>query len=181
MLKSFFANNKKGLIMFAAVVVVFCAVIGAIGNESEKIDEQASAVASTAQAMSAEKADLTEETSTQATSTQITSTQATTAVKATAAKTETTKLVMTTAVTEIITTERKTASSSTESHGSSAGDNGSVTLPNESENEGNLVWVPVNGGTKYHTKSSCSNMKEPMQVSLETAIENGYEPCKRCH
>lgn len=169
MFKSFFANNKNGLIMFAAVVVVFCAVIGAIGNESEKIDEQASAVASTAQTMSAAKTDLTEEASIQATSVQITSTQATTAVKATAAKTESTK-----AVTEKITTEKKTASQSTEGHGS-------VTVPNESESKGDLVWVPVNGGTKYHTKSSCSNMKEPMQVSLETAIENGYEPCKRCH
>lgn len=56
----------------------------------------------------------------------------------------------------------------------------SVTIPEKEENIGNLVWIPVNGGTKYHNKSSCSNMKNPIQVSVETAIENGYEPCKKC-
>ena len=57
----------------------------------------------------------------------------------------------------------------------------SVTIPEHEETEGNLVWVPVNGGTKYHTRSSCSNMNDPMQVSLETALANGYTACKRCH
>ena len=60
-------------------------------------------------------------------------------------------------------------------------DTNSVTVPSASETGGNLVWVPTNGGTKYHTKSSCSGMKDPIQVTEETAIANGYEPCKRCH
>lgn len=64
---------------------------------------------------------------------------------------------------------------------SSESDSTSVTVPAREETVGNLVWVPVNGGKKYHTKSTCSNMKEPMQVSEETAIENGYTACKRCH
>ena len=63
---------------------------------------------------------------------------------------------------------------------SEAGDN-TVTVPDEAETGDNLVWVPVNGGTKYHTKSSCSKMKDPIQVSLDTAIKNGYTACKRCH
>lgn len=58
---------------------------------------------------------------------------------------------------------------------------GSVTVPKQEETEGNLVWVPTNGGTKYHNKSTCSNMIDPIQVSEETAIENGYTPCKRCY
>ncbi len=56
----------------------------------------------------------------------------------------------------------------------------SVTVP-QAETGENLVWIPIAGGTKYHTKSSCSNMKDPIQVSEETAKANGYEPCKRCH
>lgn len=56
----------------------------------------------------------------------------------------------------------------------------SVTVP-QAETQGYLVWVPVNGGTKYHTNASCSNMKDPIQVSKETAVANGYEPCKRCY
>ena len=56
-----------------------------------------------------------------------------------------------------------------------------VTVPNEEETEGQTVWVPTNGGTKYHSKSTCSNMKDPIRVSLETAEQNGYTPCARCH
>ena len=57
----------------------------------------------------------------------------------------------------------------------------SVTVPDHSETVGNLVWVPTRGGTKYHSKSSCSKMIDPIQVSKETAIANGYTPCGRCY
>lgn len=43
------------------------------------------------------------------------------------------------------------------------------------------VWIPTNGGTKYHTNSSCSNMENPQKVSEDEAIAMGFEPCKRCH
>lgn len=46
---------------------------------------------------------------------------------------------------------------------------------------GGLVWIPTNGGTKYHSKSSCSNMKNPEQVTKEEAIDRGFEPCKKCY
>lgn len=59
--------------------------------------------------------------------------------------------------------------------------NNGVTVPEKEEIEGDLVWVPVNGGTKYHSKAGCSNMIEPIQVSEDTALNNGYSPCKRCH
>ncbi len=62
----------------------------------------------------------------------------------------------------------------------SGGGNG-VTIPDHEEYEGNLVWVPVNGGKKYHWNRYCSSMDDPMQVTVETAIANGYTPCKRCY
>lgn len=43
------------------------------------------------------------------------------------------------------------------------------------------VWIPTNGGTKYHTHSGCSNMKNPKQVPLSEAEAQGFTPCKRCH
>ena len=43
-----------------------------------------------------------------------------------------------------------------------------------------MVWIS-SSGSKYHSKSSCSNMKSPTQISLEDAQKQGYEPCKRCH
>lgn len=54
----------------------------------------------------------------------------------------------------------------------------SVPAPEQGEN---LVWIPTNGGTKYHTSAKCCNMKNPIQVTLETALANGFTPCKRCH
>ena len=43
------------------------------------------------------------------------------------------------------------------------------------------VWIPTNGGKKYHSKSSCSGMKNPVQVSKQEAEEKGYSPCKKCY
>lgn len=68
-----------------------------------------------------------------------------------------------------------------EDGGGNSGGGSSVTVPEHEETGENLVWVPTNGGKKYHSKSGCSNMKDPMQVTLDTAIANGYTACKRCH
>ncbi len=56
-----------------------------------------------------------------------------------------------------------------------------VTVPSQPETSGNLVWIPTNGGVKYHKKSSCSNMKNPIRVTIETAKSNGFGPCGRCY
>lgn len=57
----------------------------------------------------------------------------------------------------------------------------SVTQP-PAEQPGNtdMVWIPKSG-SKYHSRSSCSNMKNPTQVSKSEAISRGYEPCKKCY
>ena len=70
-----------------------------------------------------------------------------------------------------------------ETHGTSSGTHSGsgVTVPGRSETEGTLVWVPVHGGTKYHRTPTCSNMIDPIQVSIETATANGYTPCGRCY
>lgn len=41
------------------------------------------------------------------------------------------------------------------------------------------VWIPRTG-SKYHSSASCSNMKNPSQVSLDTAVAQGFERCKKC-
>ncbi len=43
-----------------------------------------------------------------------------------------------------------------------------------------MVWIP-NSGSKYHSSSSCSNMKNPTEVTREEAIRRGFEPCKKCY
>ncbi len=46
------------------------------------------------------------------------------------------------------------------------------------ENE-QMVWIPKSG-SKYHRTSTCSNMKNPHQVTLSGAISRGFDPCGRC-
>ena len=48
------------------------------------------------------------------------------------------------------------------------------------QNQTEMVWIPASG-KKYHSRSTCSNMKNPRQVSLSEAQNAGYEPCKKCH
>ncbi|MDD3336691.1 MAG: hypothetical protein PHI98_14465 [Eubacteriales bacterium] len=43
-----------------------------------------------------------------------------------------------------------------------------------------MVWVPRTG-SKYHSTSSCSNMKKPLEVTLTEAKVSGYTPCKKCN
>lgn len=50
----------------------------------------------------------------------------------------------------------------------------------EAEKNAVYVWIPVNGGKKYHSNKSCSNMKDPENVPLDEAVRMGYTPCKRC-
>ena len=66
--------------------------------------------------------------------------------------------------------------------GNDTGNGGSeVTVPITEDTQGNLVWVPTQGGTKYHNKSTCSGMKDPKQVTVEHAVANGYTQCKKCY
>ena len=44
-----------------------------------------------------------------------------------------------------------------------------------------MVWIPTNGGTKYHLESTCSNMKNPERVSLSKAQSLGFTACKKCY
>lgn len=47
--------------------------------------------------------------------------------------------------------------------------------------ESGEVWVPTNGGKKYHNNPNCSQMIDPAYVTLEKAISLGFTACKRCY
>lgn len=57
-----------------------------------------------------------------------------------------------------------------------------VEEPVVSNNSGSstMVWIPKSG-KKYHRSSSCSNMKNPSQVTIEKAQSLGYTPCSKCY
>lgn len=52
----------------------------------------------------------------------------------------------------------------------------STPVPSQSET---MVWIPKSG-SKYHSYSSCSNMKNPSQVTISQAQAGGYSACKKC-
>ena len=44
------------------------------------------------------------------------------------------------------------------------------------------VYIAGSGkGTKYHSRSGCSNMKNPIEISKDDAQSRGYTPCKKCY
>ena len=58
------------------------------------------------------------------------------------------------------------------------GSNGKSTVGSASH--GQMVWIPTNGGDKYHTSASAHNMKNPENVSEAEAIRRGFGRCKIC-
>lgn len=53
--------------------------------------------------------------------------------------------------------------------------------PSYDSSSSSMVWIPTNGGKKYHSHSGCSNMKNPQKVSLSKAKSLGFTACKRCY
>lgn len=50
---------------------------------------------------------------------------------------------------------------------------------NESTSSSGTVYI-VTSGSKYHSKSTCSNMKSPKAVTVEEAEAVGYTKCSKC-
>ena len=44
-----------------------------------------------------------------------------------------------------------------------------------------MVWIPTNGGTKYHANAECSDMTDPIEVTLTEAESRGFTFCKKCY
>lgn len=59
-------------------------------------------------------------------------------------------------------------------------DNSNINQENDDSGSQEMVWIPKSG-KKYHSDPSCSNMKNPSQVTKEEAEDRGYEPCKKCY
>ncbi|WP_154666446.1 hypothetical protein [Anaeromassilibacillus senegalensis] len=48
------------------------------------------------------------------------------------------------------------------------------------EKNGAMVWITAKG-KKYHSSPSCSNMKNPREVSVSEAEASGRTPCSKCY
>ncbi|MCL1964706.1 MAG: SH3 domain-containing protein [Firmicutes bacterium] len=94
------------------------------------------------------------------------------------------------AVNESIAGNGLSPGSSSGSPGHSAGKPASTAGPSKSSNSGGNVgggnggggevWIPTNGGKRYHRTGTCSNMKNPRQVTKQEAKSLGFTPCAKC-
>lgn len=59
---------------------------------------------------------------------------------------------------------------------------GSSSGSSSSNGSGEMVWLPATG-SKYHNKNNCGKMNpnKATQVTLEYAIQHGYEACSKCY
>ena len=44
-----------------------------------------------------------------------------------------------------------------------------------------MVWIPERVGQVFHSRSNCSNMNNPIQITREEAVQRNLRPCSRCH
>ncbi|MBC8569439.1 hypothetical protein [Zongyangia hominis] len=120
-------------------------------------------------------------------------------VKTTTPVTSTTTTPVTTSSTSATTTTKAAATPSAQTVSSSSqpksgggaaqtptpaqggGTKSSYTLPPAEAPQSGMVWIPTNGGTKYHSNPNCSGMDGPRQVTVEEAESLGFTPCKKCY
>ena len=53
-------------------------------------------------------------------------------------------------------------------------------LPWMDEYSDPLVWVPLHGGTKYHSRYDCSSMIDAQMMPETCAYQMGFDACLRC-
>ena len=169
-------KSKKGFLPAVIIGVVLACFIGACSGESElsetttavttviesvlKNEHTTDFISATTEAMSSTV--LPETTKKQSTSTQ----KQTTTQKETTNNITTTEKKTTTKTKKVTTTKKPTTKK--------------VTAANNGPETGEMVWIPESG-KKYHSNSSCSNMKNPSKVSVSKAKQMGYTPCKKCY
>lgn len=44
-----------------------------------------------------------------------------------------------------------------------------------------MVWIPTDGGRKYHIGPGCSQMEHPIEVTITEAKKQGFTACKKCN
>ena len=74
----------------------------------------------------------------------------------------------------------KPNNSSSNNNSSEKPNNSNSNNTNKEEEKVVMVWI-VSTGTKYHSKSTCSQMTSPQKVTIDEAKDLGYTACQKCH
>ncbi len=54
-------------------------------------------------------------------------------------------------------------------------------MPYYSEYEDPTVWIPMHGGTKYHSDPECSGIVDAREMPCSVAEECGFTACRKCY
>ncbi|MBO5909162.1 MAG: hypothetical protein J6Q67_05210, partial [Clostridia bacterium] len=153
-------NIKSVVVIFLSIVIFFVAVIASPSSESSDYLPNETNQTTTTNNLQTDNPTKADSTTTRPNNT------------TTRPNNTTTKPNNTTSVNNTTTKPNNTTSTNTP-----------TTKPNNttsSYEEVTMVWV-VSKGEKYHSKSNCSNMKSPIQISLENALKQNYTACQKCH
>lgn len=75
----------------------------------------------------------------------------------------------------------KTATTTSSGNSSSSSHSTPKAATSAYKKVGIMVWIPTNGGKRYHNSSSCSGMINPRKVDLGEAKYLGFTACGRCY
>lgn len=181
---------KKLLVFFLALALCFgllgCAEVGIDNTQSSNTQSQSIQTTETAKVTESTEATQAAETE-EVTETTITTdaTEATTATEATEVTTAT-RPVHTHTWQAATCSAPKTCTACGATSGLTAGhtfSEGQCTACGKADpdyKQVTMVWIPTKGGTKYHSKESCSGMDDPEHVTKSQAEQKGFTPCKKC-
>ena len=62
-----------------------------------------------------------------------------------------------------------------------APDDGDPMVPSQDQDATSGPVYYVVGRSKYHSNSDCSNMKSPVEITLEDALSREFTPCEKCY
>jgi DNA-entry nuclease len=82
---------------------------------------------------------------------------------------------------EQTTTKTQTSKSSgTQSNKTTKAETSQASQAQIVNNDSEKVWIS-GSGKRYHSNKECSNMKNPTQITIEEAKNQGKEPCSKCY
>ncbi len=171
--------SVKSLSLLASLIIL-CLCLGGCSIETKEPDRSSISTDKPSTTTSSTTGTTTTTTSTTERSTTTTTTVTTSTTTSTTTSATSSTTASSTTITITTTTTIPTTTTTTTTTTATTTTTTTTTAAPTDNNVEALVWIPQSGA-KYHSKASCSNMKNPSQVSKSEAIGLGYEPCKKCY
>lgn len=174
-------RNKLPIIIAVAIVLLFSSCVAALSGE----DDPSTPAAASTSAVSSEPVEATTSAASSASASSVTPAESDPETSKTDSKEEepattTIKTDSDDKATSEKTESAETTPDETEAEPEPAAPAATQKTEDTTETE-TRVWIPTNGGAKYHSNPGCSSMKNPKEVTISEAERQGFTPCGRCY